>query len=205
MEVKAATLHGQLIRLEPLSLDHVPDLAEAAAHDAIWTYLDEPTPRTIHDVERLVQEALDEEQRGARLPFAIMATDSGRAVGSVSFIDLQAAHRGLEIGWGWITPDRWGSGAMREAAFLLLHYAFEALGAIRVAFKTDVRNLRSQGALAALGATREGTFRRHRILADGYVRDSAYYSITDDEWPAIRDQGWERAGVPAVPAVPETL
>lgn len=186
MEAKPVTLQGRLVRLEPLERHHIPDLALVAAHDAIWTYLDEPTP-SADDVQRLVDDAIEEQRRGERLPFAIMDA-SGRAIGSVSFIDLQPAHHGLEIGWGWITPAQWGSGAMREAVLLLLAHAFEALGAIRVAFKTDTRNLRSQGALAALGATPEGILRHHRILRDGYVRDSAYYSITDDEWPRIRQQ-----------------
>lgn len=198
MEVKPATLHGRIVRLEPLAREHLPDLAVAAAHDAIWTYLDEPTPST-DAVKHLVEEALAEQRRGERLPFAIVEVATGRAVGSVSFIDLQPSHRGLEVGWGWITPAHWGSGAMREAVLLLLAHAFEALGAIRVAFKTDTRNLRSQGALAALGATREGVLRHHRILRDGYVRDSAYYSITNDEWPAVRERPSVRPSVPPVP------
>ncbi len=198
MEVKPATLHGRLVRLEPLNLDHVPDLAVAAAHDAIWTYLDEPTPHTEDAVERLVQDALDEQLRGERLPFAIVAIDSGRAVGSASFIDIQPAHHGLEIGWGWITPEQWGTGSMRETVFLLLRHAFQALGAIRVAFKTDARNLRSQGALAALGATREGLLRHHRILNDGVIRDSVYFSVTDDDWPALHRRGWNRTYAPVI-------
>jgi len=205
MEVRPSTLRGRIVLLEPLNRHHVPDLAVAAAHDAIWTYLDEPTPSTADAVQQLVNDALNEQRRDERLPFAILDLASGQAIGSVSFIDLQPAHHGLEVGWGWITPAAWGTGAMREAVLLLLTYAFEDLGAIRVAFKTDTRNLRSQGALEALGATREGTLRHHRILRDGYVRDSVYYSVTDDEWPAVRQRGSLRASVPAVPAVPKSL
>lgn len=191
------TLTGRLARLEPLSHEHAADLLEAAQHEDIWRYLDEPTPRSLPMIEKLISEALDEQQAGKRLPWAVIALDSGRAVGSVSFIDIRTRDRGVEIGWGWLTPSRWRTGISREMVFLLLRHAFKDLGIVRVALKTDVRNERSQRAILGFGAQREGIVRNHMILRDGYIRDSMYFSITIEDWPEVHDrlQPW-----PAGPA-----
>lgn len=186
LRLEPVMLTGTLARLEPLSRDHAPDLLEAAGYDDVWAYLDEPTPSTMPMIDKLIVEALDEQRVGKRLPWAIIALDAGRAVGSVSFIDIRARDRGVEIGWGWLTPARWRTGISRQVATLLLYHAFEDLGAVRVAMKTDVRNRRSEAAIRALGAQREGVVRNHMILRDGYIRDSVYYSITADDWPRVR-------------------
>lgn len=188
MNIQPVTLNGKIVRLEPLGLDHTSDLLAAAAHDEIWAYLDEPTPRTADMVESLIRDALDDQDRGARLPFAIVDVASGRAVGSTSYIDIRPHDRGVEIGWTWMTPSQWGTGANTEAKFLLLSHAFEEQNAGRVAIKTDSRNQRSQRAIEKMGATREGVWRNHRILSDGTYRHSVYYSIIDTEWPTVRDQ-----------------
>lgn len=133
----------------------------------------------------LIREAIVEQARGERLAFAVVEKATGHAIGSISYIDIQRAHRGVEIGWAWITPSRWRTGASREAAFLLMCHAFETMGAIRVAFKTDSRNERSQQAIEGLQATREGVFRNHWILRDGVVRHSIYYSVTREDWPEV--------------------
>ncbi len=180
-------LEGQVVRLEPLGLRHLDDLAEAARHDDVWTFLDEPTPRSEEPVAVLIVEALGEQEKGRRLPFAVVERQTGTAIGSISYIDIQHAHRGVEIGWAWVTPTRWRTGAAREAAYLLMCHAFDTLDMIRVAFKTDSRNHRSQRAIEGLGATREGVLRNHRILRDGRLRHSIYYSVIREEWPAVRD------------------
>ncbi|GAA2381025.1 N-acetyltransferase [Catellatospora methionotrophica] len=185
MEITASVLEGQLIRLEPLALEHLDALAAAAASAEVWTYLDEATP-DVDGVASLIAEALEEQDQGMRMPYAIVERQTGAVIGSISFIDIQRKHRGVEIGWAWVTPSRWRTGAAREASYLLMRYAFEVAGAIRVVFKTDSRNERSQRAIEALGATREGIFRSHRILRDGYVRDSVYYSVIAEEWPGVR-------------------
>ena len=100
---------------------------------------------------------------------------------------VRPEHRGLEIGHTWLTPAAWGTGANAEAKFLLLEHAFERLGCVRVEFKTDARNERARAALAALPARFEGIFRKHMLVRDGESRDSAYYAITDDDWPSVRD------------------
>jgi RimJ/RimL family protein N-acetyltransferase len=188
MNLKPVTLTGNLVRLEPLGEIHAPDLLIAAAHDEIWNYLDEPTPRTTEDILALIAEALKEQEEGVRLPFAIVDNRSGQVVGSTSYIDIRPKDRGVELGWAWLTPSRWGHGLTTEGAYLMLRHAFEEQDVIRVAMKADVRNVRSQRAMSAMGATQEGVFRKHRILSNGYQRDSVYYSIIDSEWPVIRER-----------------
>ncbi|MGB2569283.1 GNAT family N-acetyltransferase [Micromonospora citrea] len=186
MELGQPVLTGRVVQLEPLTFESTAELAEAANHAAIWTYLDEPTPSTSEAVSALVTEAVEEQDQGVRIPYIIRDRKTGAAVGSISFIDIQPRHRGVEIGWAWVTPEHWSTGAAREASYLLMRHAFETAGAIRVVFKTDSRNLRSQRAIEHLGATKEGVFRNHRILRDGHVRHSIFYSVTAEEWPEVR-------------------
>jgi RimJ/RimL family protein N-acetyltransferase len=188
MNLQPVTLTGEIVQLEPLRLEHSGDLLVSAGHDEIWTYLDEPTPRTTEMIESLIRDALDDQSRGLRLPFAIVDIKAGRAVGSTSFIDIRPRDRAVEIGWTWIAPSHWGTGANTEAKFLMMSHAFEGQRAGRVAIKTDLRNKRSQKAIEKLGATREGVWRNHRILSDGSYRDTVYYSVIDSEWPSIRDR-----------------
>jgi RimJ/RimL family protein N-acetyltransferase len=185
MAVKPVILSGRMVKLEPLSMGHVGELSEAARYAEVWTYLEEERPTGEQTVTALIREALDEQARGERLAFAMMEQVSGRAVGSISYIDIQKEHRSVEIGWAWITPSRWRTGISREAGYLLLRHAFEAMGAIRVVFKTDSRNLRSQRAIQGLYATHEGLLRNHRILREGVIRHSVYYSVIREEWPQV--------------------
>jgi N-acetyltransferase len=180
------TLEGRHVRLEPLAALHAPDLLVAAQDDALWSWMPIPRPRTLLETERWIAEALAAQERGEQLPFAIQERASGRAVGSTRYLDLRLAHRGLEIGWTWITPARQRTAVNSECKLLLLAHAFETLGCLRVQLKTDLRNLRSQAAIERLGATKEGVLRKHYVLWDGYVRDSVLYSITDEQWPAVK-------------------
>jgi RimJ/RimL family protein N-acetyltransferase len=106
-------------------------------------------------------------------------------IGGSAFVTLRPEHRGLEIGWTWLTPTAWETGANVEAKLLMLQHAFDRLGCMRVEFKTEARNERSRAALAALPAQYEGVFRKHVLRPYG-IRDSAYYSVVDDEWPAVK-------------------
>ncbi len=116
----------------------------------------------------------------------VVDRQSGKAIGSTRYLTLRPEHRGLEIGWTWNARSAWGSGANVEAKLLLLRHAFETLGCLRVEFKTEALNERSRAALEALPARFEGIFRKHMLVRDDDLRDSAYYAITDDEWPAVR-------------------
>jgi RimJ/RimL family protein N-acetyltransferase len=130
--------------------------------------------------------ALADRDAGELVPFVVVDRRTGKAIGSTRFLPLRPEHRGLEIGWTWNASGAWGSGANAEAKLLLLRHAFETLGCMRVEFKTDALNARSRAALEALPARFEGIFAKHMLVRDGAVRDSAYYAITDDEWPAVR-------------------
>jgi RimJ/RimL family protein N-acetyltransferase len=121
-----------------------------------------------------------------RIPFSVVLKESGQPVGSTSYFDIRSAHRGLEIGYTWYAVPYQGTQVNPENKYLLLRHAFETLGAIRVQLKTDKRNLRSQAAIAKLGAKLEGTLRKHSIMEDGYIRDTVMFSITDEEWPGVK-------------------
>ena len=183
MNLTPVTVTGRIVRLEPVDYRHTADLLAAAAYDEIWTYLDEPTPRTTESIEAFIRDAHADQERGLRLRFAIINLANGQAVGSTSYIDIRPHDRTVEIGWTWLTPTQWGTGINTEAKFLLLRHAFEEHHVGRVAIKTDLRNERSQRAIAKLGAVREGVWRNHRLLSTGKYRDSIFYSIIDSEWP----------------------
>ena len=188
-----ATLHDWLtpvvlenawVRLEPLALSHVADLAQITEDVEIWRWLPITAPKGVTEVRALVQSGLDDYERGERIPYAVVR--NGVTVGITSYLDLSPEHRSLEIGWTF-----YGRAARRTATNtaskrLLLAHAFDDFGVRRVAFKTDVRNVASNVALRRIGASYEGTLRSHRVLPDGSRRDSAYYSILDAEWPHVR-------------------
>jgi RimJ/RimL family protein N-acetyltransferase len=181
-------LYGEQIRLEPLDQAHVADLLEAAQDEAIWRYLPDPCPRTTADMAAIVDRAWNAAALGNELPFAIIRSSDDRAVGSTRFLEIRRADRALEIGWTWLGLAAQRTGINTEAKLLLCTHAFEDLGARRVQFKTDLRNLQSQRAIERLGAVKEGVLRRHRLMWDGFVRDTVYYSILDSEWPAVKLQ-----------------
>ena len=184
---RSPTLSGVRAQLEPLGERHLPGLLAAAADPATWTWM----PARLTDETALrawLTDALRARDAGAELPFAIIEAAGARVVGSTRYLAIAPAHRRLEIGWTWLTPERWGTGINVEAKLLPLAHAFDRLGAMRVEFKTDARNERSRAAIVALGARFEGIFRKHMRMPDGRIRDSAWYAIVDDEWPAVRSR-----------------
>lgn len=187
------TLQGRTIRLEPLDPGHAAGLLEAAQHDEIWVWMS-AVPRTAAALDAWMAAAFHAQRAGAEYPFTVIRQGDGRTLGSTRFMDVQADHRGVEIGWTWYDPAVWGTLVNPEAKYLLLRHAFETWGAIRVQLKTDLRNVRSQAAIARLGARREGVLRQHRIRPDGSFRDSVLYSIIDREWPAVKVELERRLG-----------
>lgn len=184
-------LEGRHVRLEPLGSQHRDDLVAAAAEDpAIFRYMG--TNIASHGWDAWLREALDGVAAGRYVAWATIDRSSGRAVGSTRFGDISATDGRVEIGWTWIAPSHQRTAVNTEAKLLQLTYAFEELGATRVALKTDARNLRSQAAIERLGGVREGVLRRHMRLADGFIRDTVYYSILDEEWPGVRSRLMER-------------
>lgn len=191
MDVVPIVLEGALVRLEPLTLDHLPGLERVGLDEAVWrwTVVDIDSPESLR---RYVEEALAAARAGSQLPFATIERSSGQVVGSTRFMSIDRDHRRLEIGWTWLTPACQGRGYNDEAKLLALSHAFEVLGCRRVEFKTDSRNERSRAALLAIGATFEGIFRQHMISQGGRNRDSAWYSIIDTEWPSVRTRLQDR-------------
>lgn len=179
-------LPGRRARLEPLSLSHVPDLAVAGDDEEAWRYSTEGWPRGEAAMRGFVERALSKVAGGTDLPFAIIDRQTGRAAGSTRYLDIQPSQRSLEIGWTWLGAAWRRTSINTECKYLLLRHAFESLGAVRVQLKADARNQRSRQAMERIGAVYEGTLRRHRILPDGAYRDSAYYSVLDREWPAVK-------------------
>jgi RimJ/RimL family protein N-acetyltransferase len=181
----SAPLAGRIVRLEAISPAHEPGLWEAAQDRRIWetTHLD---IRTRADFGRWMENALDEQASRIAAPFVTVDAASGHVLGSTRFGSLRPEHRSLEIGWTWLNPAAWGTGANVEAKLLMLTRAFEELGCVRVEFKTNARNERARAALAALPARFEGVHRKHMIVRDGERRDSAWYSVVDDEWAAVK-------------------
>jgi RimJ/RimL family protein N-acetyltransferase len=181
------TLTGRRVRLEPLDRRHLAGLAAAAADPATWAWMHVPlTDETA--LRAWLDDALAARDAGTEMPFAIVDAVNGRPLGSTRFMAIAPAHRRLEIGWTWLGPGARGSGANAEAKLLLLEHAFERLGAMRVEFKTDALNARSRAALDGIGARFEGISRRHMLMADGRVRDSAWYAIVEDDWAAVRER-----------------
>lgn len=180
------TLQGKWARLEPLSLEHAPGLFQIAQDEDIWRHMPVPTPTNEADVRAWIQEALDIQLRGLFLPFAIIDLATNKAIGSTRYLDISPHDRHVEIGWTWLAKSYWRTPLNTECKYMLLQHAFETLGCIRVSLKTDLRNERSQRAIERLGAVREGVLRRVVIMHDGYQRSSVYYSILDDEWPAVK-------------------
>ncbi|MFN8389900.1 MAG: GNAT family protein [Bdellovibrionota bacterium] len=182
---KPIRLSGDTVVLEPLDASHLTDLLAAADSD-IWRYLPGPPPTTRELIEQWFHDAQQSARTGFEIPFAIVFRESGRAIGSTRYMDIQRSNSGLEIGWTWVGTDYQRTGVNTECKLLLLSHAFEDLHAVRVQLKTDGRNEKSQRAIERLGAVREGTLRKHRRLWDGFIRDSVYYSILDHEWPSIK-------------------
>ena len=183
----AARLEGQSIVLEPLRADHEPGLF-VAAQDMDWSFMPVDPSQEAGRFHVWLEEALDLASRGEQVPFAVLEAGTGRPLGSTRYLSLRPEHRGLEIGWTWLTRSTWSTGANVEAKLLLLEHAFARLGCIRVEFKTDAKNERSRRALAALPAQFEGVFSKHMLVGnDGTrLRDSAWYAIVDDDWPQVK-------------------
>ena len=183
--VEPVTLRGRIVRLEPLSLDHVAGLAEVALDPRIWQWTI-ARPTSVDDLRAWAETALANRAAGTELPFATIEEATGRPIGSSRYMNIVLEHRRLEIGWTWLAPAWQRTGANREAKLLMLAHAFDVLGCRRVEFKTDSRNEPSRTALLGIGAQFEGIFRNHMVMPDGPMRHSAWYSVIDEEWPAVQ-------------------
>jgi RimJ/RimL family protein N-acetyltransferase len=181
------TLIGDVVRLEPLAREHHDGLRAVSAPAEIWAYWSVNPGVSDEAFDRWFDGCLKARERGESSHFATVLVRSGQPVGSTSFCTIRPQARAIEIGWTWLAPSAWGTGANTEAKLLALAYAFDVLDCVRVDFDTDAENARSRAALAALPAQFEGVLRNFSIReTDGSVRSSAFYSVTDDEWPDVR-------------------
>lgn len=185
MDWKApVTLTGKHVRLEPMSEEHVPGLAAVGLDDSIWEHMLYGKVRSEDDISNWVRDIISRPD----LPFTVVHLASGRVAGATRYLNMVPEFRGLEIGGTWYGLEFQRTAVNTECKYLLLQYAFETLDCIRVQFKTDSRNVRSQRAIERIGAKHEGVLRNHMILPDGRFRHSVYYSILNTEWPQIREQ-----------------
>jgi RimJ/RimL family protein N-acetyltransferase len=179
-------LEGSRVRLEPLVEEHREPLRTAAIHPEVWQWIDRRVTETDEGFDQWFDGRLLARKMGDEFGFATFSAD-GEALGSSSYLAPRPIHDGVEIGNTWLTPSAWRGGPNVEAKLLMLGFAFEELGCIRVELKTDARNERSRGAMEALPAKFEGIHRKHMLMPITGVRDSAYFSIVDDEWPTVRE------------------
>ncbi len=185
MNVAPVMLEGSHVRLEPLAKAHLAGLAQFGLEEELWRWIPVPV-RTVEEMAAYIETALQEQERGVSLPFALIEKATGRAIGSTRYGNIDPTHRRVEIGWTWVAREWQRSAVNTEAKYLLLKHAFETLGCIRVELKTDSLNEKSRAAILRIGAREEGIFRNHMIAANGRIRHTVYFSIVDSEWPAVK-------------------
>lgn len=188
MIIEPVILYGKIIKLVPLQKSYVLELAEAGDDEEIWKYMPYGPIVTIEKMTDLIDHLLTLQDHKTDLPFAVIYQKSSKAIGMTRYLEIEPANQALEIGGTWYALDYQHTAVNTECKFLLLRHAFEDLNCIRVQFKTDLRNERSQRALERIGAVKEGVLRDHMILPDGTIRSSVYYSILAREWPLVRQR-----------------
>ena len=182
---EAPALEGRIVRLEPLAPGHADGLWEASRDPRTWRWLSILQPATRDAFDAWLDDVAAARDAEDELP--LVTLHGTRVVGSTRFLALRPEHRSVEIGWTWLHPSAWNTGVNVEAKLLMLGHAFETWNCRRVELKTDARNERSRGAMEAMGATFEGIHRKHMLVRGGENRDSAWYSVVDEDWPRVRD------------------
>jgi RimJ/RimL family protein N-acetyltransferase len=185
MKVEPVILEGDVVRLEPMALEHLDGLWAAGNYESLWR-LNPMTIGSRHDMDKYIAVALSDQERGTALPFVTIERASDKVIGSTRFGNIDVPNRRAEIGWTWISPPWQRTAVNTEAKLLMLTHAFETWKCMRVELKTDVLNERSRNAILRLGATQEGIFRNHVLCDTGRVRDSVYFSIIDTEWESVK-------------------
>ena len=184
--ISPVILNGKYVRLEPMTEDHIPGLAEIGVGQTFWDFMLYGRMDSVEDMRNWVRDILSRAEKGTDLPFVAIHLASGKVAGATRYLNIMPKDRGLEIGGTWYGTEYQRTPVNTECKYLLLTHAFEKLGCIRVQLKTDLRNVRSQKAIERIGAKREGILRNHMILPSGQFRDSVFYSILDSEWPEVK-------------------
>ncbi|MFD5383738.1 GNAT family N-acetyltransferase [Streptomyces sp. NPDC127074] len=182
--MKNNILLGSAVRLVPLSTEHADALFPSASDPEVWRWMPRPRPETVSQMRTMLSQMIADP---ARRCFAVQRRDDDAVIGSTSLYDLDLEESRAEVGATWFDRSCWGGPYNAESKLLLFGHAFDDLRLVRLALRTDHLNVRSQQALARLGLVYEGTLRSHMRRQDGTRRDSLYYSLLADEWPAVRD------------------
>ena len=185
MKIEPVTLEGTEVRLEPLTEAHHAALSAVGLDPELWQVIPHRVT-TPEEMRAYIVKALHEETVGKSLPFATVDRASGQVIGATRFMNIETAHRRVEIGSTWIAKPWQRTAINTEAKYLMLRHAFEVLWCVRVELKTDALNTRSRNAILRIGAREEGTLRRHVVTWSGRFRDTVYFSILDSEWPQVK-------------------
>ncbi len=196
-QFEPVTLIGRHVRLEPLSICHIPGLMRHAFEPDIWTWMPSRVADEA-DLRQYIDTALDEQRRGVSLPFATLDSVTGDVAGCTRYLNIERAHRRVEIGATWVMRPWRRTAVNTEAKYLMLRHAFEQLSCLRVELKTDARNTRSRQAILRIGASEEGTLRKHMVTQGGQLRDTVYFGLTWSEWPQVKRSLLERLNRPEV-------
>ena len=184
--ITSVTLTGTRVRMEPLDIErHWEGLLAIGLEPTLWRYMI-PDVKDAASLRAYLDTAERELEEGRSLPFATIDIESGRVAGSTRFGSLDSHNRRVEIGWTFVGKEFQRSHVNTEAKYLMLRHAFEVLDCVRVEFKANALNERSRAAMERIGATYEGTLRKHMIRDTGEWRDSAYYSVLDREWESVK-------------------
>lgn len=173
-------------KLEPLRAEHAEPLFHLTNDSDLWTYWPHERPAAVGDFRLIIEDAIACAERGDERPYVIVQRGTEIVMGSTRFMNISREHRSMEIGLTWLGRGWHRTLVNLDIKSMMLTHAFETLGAVRVQLKADTRNVRSRRAIERLGARYEGTLRKDRVLAGGIARDTDYFSVVEDDWPAIR-------------------
>jgi RimJ/RimL family protein N-acetyltransferase len=187
MKVEEVTLEGDRVKLIPLNISQAEELYKAIDSTEIWTYLP-CRMENLDDMTNHVIEALQEKEHGSVMPFVVFDKETNKIVGMTRLQEISVEDKSLEIGYTWYSTAVWRTSVNTQCKYLLLKYCFEVLKTNRIQFRVDSRNKRSNQAVLRIGAKHEGTFRKDRILYNGYVRDTVFYSIIDEDWLEVKNK-----------------
>ena len=185
--VQPVVLENEVVRLEPFGPQHRDGLWQVGQDRRIWPFM--PLDGgTADGFAAMLDEIGRETEAGRQIVFVVRDRGDARVIGSSRYLNIDRHSANLEIGWTWYAPSVWASAVNPACKLLLLGHAFDTLGAVRVGLRCDARNTRSHDASLRLGAVREGVFRRHKRVQNGFIRDTVQFSILDSEWPDVRDR-----------------
>lgn len=183
--ITLTTLEGKIVNLVPLEQSHKDGLCEVVSDGNLWELWYTSVPYK-DAIDNYIEVALKEQANQKSLPFVVIENSSGKIVGATRYLNIEAEHRRLEIGFTFYAKSFQRTGVNTECKYLLLKHAFEKLNCIAVEFRTHWHNHPSRNAIERLGAKQDGVLRNHKIMGDGLIRDTVVYSILNTEWPSVK-------------------